>query len=100
MTPTSYEAGAILILRDPGSSAVTGHISQSADLQPYLAKQADIMVSSLVLQDALRTLGSNQPVREAKAFVQAAPSKDLASVVIRATAPDPARAADRKSTRL
>ena len=93
MAPTSYEADAILILRDPGSSAVTGHISQSADLQPYLAKQADIMVSSLVLQDALRTLGSNQPVREAKAFVQAAPSKDLASVVVRATAPDPAGAA-------
>jgi len=91
--PTSYEADATLILRDPGSSAVLGRISQGADLQPYLAKQAAIMTSSLVLQDALRALSSPMPVREAKRVVQAAPSKNLASVVIHTTAPTAAGAA-------
>ena len=54
--PVRYQAEAAMILSDPGGPSVLGGDAtlESSDRQVYLAKQADIMTSSVVLERALR----------------------------------------------
>ena len=57
-----YQANAVLILADPGGPSVLGGATSlgSTDRQVYLARQADIMTTSDVLERALELLGSRQ----------------------------------------
>ena len=59
-TPVRYQANAVLILSDPGGPSVLGggDSLDSSVREVHLAKQADIMTSSVVLERALALLGS------------------------------------------
>jgi uncharacterized protein involved in exopolysaccharide biosynthesis len=91
--PVRYEAQASLIMSDPGDPLVvggTGSSLSSDDRQVYLAKQADIMTSNVVLARAQQVLGHPQaPPTDLRDDLTVAPSKDLAGVSVRATASDP-----------
>ena len=91
--PVRYEAEASLIMSDPGDPLVvggTGNSLSSDDRQVYLAKQADIMTSNVVLARAQQVLGHPQvPPTDLRDELTVAPAKDLASVSVRATAGDP-----------
>jgi uncharacterized protein involved in exopolysaccharide biosynthesis len=93
LLPVRYEAEASLIMSDPGDSLIvgsTGNSLSSDDRQVYLAKQADIMTSNLVLARVQQLLGLPQsPPSDLRHDVTAAPSKDLASISIRAIGGDP-----------
>jgi len=86
--PVRYQAQATLILRDPGMPGILSGGSSIPDvnLQAYVAKQADIMVSSAVLGRALRLLGSRRSPSDVKPDLDVRPSKDLASITIQAKA--------------
>jgi Mrp family chromosome partitioning ATPase len=88
LLPVRYQAETTLILRDPGMPGILGDSSPTpgVDLQAYVAKQADIMVSSVVLKRALQLLGSRRALRDVRRDLDVRPSKDLASVTIRAKA--------------
>jgi Mrp family chromosome partitioning ATPase/LPS O-antigen subunit length determinant protein (WzzB/FepE family) len=86
LLPVQYDATATLILRDPGTPSFLGGSSQNVDLQVYVAKQADIMTSTAVLTSALRQLNSHQPLADVRKALLVQPSKDLASVSVRASA--------------
>ena len=92
LLPVRYEAEASLIMSDPGDPLVvggTGNSLSSDDRQVYLAKQADIMTSNVVLARALQLLGRPQaPPSDLRHELTVAPAKDLASVSIRATGGD------------
>jgi Mrp family chromosome partitioning ATPase len=89
LMPVRYDADAALILQDPGSSVVLGTSGGgSSDLATYLAKQANIMSSREVLQRAVQLAGGGQTLPEVRREVTVEPSKDLASIHIRATAGD------------
>ncbi len=91
-----YEAKAELIMSDPGDSSLLGGASGSisdTNRQVYLAKQADLMTSSVVLGRALELLQRQQSISDLRHDVNAVPSKDLASISIRATDSDPGSAA-------
>jgi Mrp family chromosome partitioning ATPase len=94
--PVRYEAQAAVIMSDPGGSSILGGASGSisdTNRQVYLAKQADIMTSSSVLGRALKLLKRQQSLSDLRQDVRAVPSKDLASISIRATGGDPRLAA-------
>jgi Mrp family chromosome partitioning ATPase/capsular polysaccharide biosynthesis protein len=94
--PTRYEAKADLVMSDPGGSSILGGASSSisdTDRQVYLAKQADLMTSSIVLGRALGLLQRQQSLSDLRHDVSVAPAKDLASISIRATGSDAASAA-------
>jgi Mrp family chromosome partitioning ATPase len=96
LLPVRYEAQATVILRDPGMPGILGGASRSIptiEFQAYVSKQADIMVSSAVLERAVRLLRSQRPLRDVRRDLDVRPSKDLASVTIRATAGDAGAAA-------
>ena len=63
--PVRYQADAVLILSDPGGPSVVGggDALESSDREVYLAKQAEIMTSSVVLERAVDLLGSGQSPR-------------------------------------
>jgi uncharacterized protein involved in exopolysaccharide biosynthesis len=92
LLPVRYAAEASLIMSDPGDPLVvggTGNSLSSDDRQVYLAKQADIMTSNVVLARALQLLGRPQaPPSDLRPELTVAPSKDLASVSIRAAGAD------------
>jgi uncharacterized protein involved in exopolysaccharide biosynthesis len=92
LLPVRYEAEASLIMSDPGDPLVvggTGNSLSSDDRQVYLAKQADIMTSNVVLARAQQLLGRPQsPLSDVRHELTVAPSKDLASVSIRAAGGD------------
>jgi Mrp family chromosome partitioning ATPase/capsular polysaccharide biosynthesis protein len=86
--PVRYESEASLILSDPGGpSWLGGNPQASSDLGAYLAKQADIMTSSIVLGRVVKQLGGGQSVRTLRKQLQVRPSADLASISIVATGP-------------
>ena len=90
--PVRYEAEASAIMSDPGDPLVvggTGNSLSSDDRQVYLAKQADIMTSNVVLTrvQKLIDLPQSSP-SELRRDLTVEPSKDLASVSIRATGGD------------
>jgi uncharacterized protein involved in exopolysaccharide biosynthesis len=92
LVPVRYEAEASLIMSDPGDPLVvggTGNSLSSDDRQVYLAKQADIMASNLVLARAQQLLRRPQsPPSDLRHELTVEPSKDLASISIRAAAGD------------
>jgi Mrp family chromosome partitioning ATPase len=91
-----YEAKAELIMSDPGDSSLLGGASGSisdTNRQIYLAKQADLMTSSVVLGRALELLQRQQSISDLRHDVNAVPSNDLASISIGATDSDPGSAA-------
>jgi len=93
--PVRYEAQAGLILRDPGDPGVfTDNSGQSTDLEVYMAKQADVVNSRLVLDRAVRILGGRWSVEGIRDALDAKASADLATIQIRATAGDATSAAD------
>jgi Mrp family chromosome partitioning ATPase len=93
--PVRYRAEAVLILADPGGpSVVGGDALPSEDREVYLAKQADIMSSRVVLERALELLGSDRPVEDARDHLDVQPATNLASVSVVATESDPESAAD------
>ena len=85
-------------MSDPGDPLVvggTGNSLSSDDRQVYLAKQADIMTSNVVLARAQQLLGHPQsPPSDLRHELTVAPSKDLASVSIRAAGGDAKSAVD------
>ena len=92
--PVRYQAAAVLILSDPGAPGVLGGDGLgSSDRQLYVDKQADIMVSTVVLERALEVLGSSQSPREVRDELDVAPSANMASISIAATSTDPRSAA-------
>jgi capsular polysaccharide biosynthesis protein len=92
--PVRYEAEASLILSDPGGpSFLGGSPLPSSDRGAYLAKQADIMTSSVVLGRAQQLLRGQQSLSDLRQEVTVKPSGDLASISIRAASSDPKSAA-------
>ena len=55
LLPVRYQADATLILSDPGGPSILGggNSLEASDREVYLAKQADIMTSRVVLERAL-----------------------------------------------
>ena len=88
--PVRYQAEAVLILSDPGGPSILGGGNPlgSSDRQVYLAKQADIMTSRVVLERAIKILGGGQSLPEVRDEVDAHPAANMASVSIAATTSD------------
>jgi tyrosine-protein kinase len=95
LLPVRYQAEAMLVLSEPGSPSILGGGTSlsSIDRQVYLAKQVDIMTSSVVVRRAVQLLGGRRSLRDAKAELDVAPSGDMASIAIVATGPTPRSAA-------
>ncbi|NMO90292.1 tyrosine-protein kinase domain-containing protein [Actinomycetospora sp. TBRC 11914] len=94
--PARYEAQASLFLRDPGSPAVLtlGSTSQSqaGDHAVFMATQAELAGSAVVRQRAADLLKAGGTPDAIGGTVAVAPSSDLTSLTVRATADDPAQA--------
>jgi Mrp family chromosome partitioning ATPase len=95
LLPVRYQAQAMLVVSEPGGPSILGGGASlgSSDRQVYLAKQVDIMTSSVVLRRALQLLGGSQSLRDVKDELDVAPSGDMASIAIVATGPTPQSAA-------
>src|SRR5215216_2555549 len=95
LLPVRYEAEARLILADPGGPSILGGGTSlsSSDRQVYLAKQVEIMTSREVLERSLRSIGSRQPLADARETLSVQQSADMASVSIVATGSTPRSAA-------
>jgi capsular polysaccharide biosynthesis protein len=94
LLPVRYQADAVLILSDPGDPSVLGGDAlASSDREVYLAKQADIMTSTVVLERALELLGSRASPRDVRDELNVQPSANMASISIAATSADPRSAA-------
>jgi tyrosine-protein kinase len=92
--PVRYESQASLILSDPGGPAfLGGNQLPSSDRGAYLAKQANIMTSSIVLRRVVDRPGGGQSVRELRERLQVQPSADMTGISIVATGPDSLSAA-------
>jgi Mrp family chromosome partitioning ATPase len=91
LLPVRYQAEAALILSDPSGPSVLGGGASlsSSDRQVHLAKQVDIMTSSVTLERAVKLLGSRQSLRDIRDELQVQPSADMASISIVATGADP-----------
>jgi Mrp family chromosome partitioning ATPase len=96
LLPVRYQAQAALILSDPGDLGVLGggNALGSTDRQVFLAKQADIMTSRVVLERAVELLGGRQSLREVREEVDVQPSANMTGITIVATRAGPAAAAD------
>ena len=93
-TPVQYESEASLILSDPGGPAWLGdNPLPSSDRGAYLAKQANIMTSSIVLRRVVNSVGRGQSVRELRKRLKVRPSADMVGISIVATGPDSPSAA-------
>ena len=93
-TPVQYESEASLILSDPGGPAWLGdNPLPSSDRGAYLAKQANIMTSSIVLRGVVNSVGRGQSVRELRERLKVRPSADMVGISIVATGPDSPSAA-------
>jgi Mrp family chromosome partitioning ATPase len=95
LRPVRYQADAVLILSDPGGPSVLGGGDPlpSSDREVYLAKQADIMTSAVVLERALALLGSRASPGDVRDELNVQPSASMASISIAATSADPPAAA-------
>jgi Mrp family chromosome partitioning ATPase/capsular polysaccharide biosynthesis protein len=92
--PVLYEAEASQILSDPGGpSFLGGDPLPSVDRGAYLAKQASIMTSSIVLRPVVDGLGDGQSVRGLRKRLKVQPSADMAGISIVATGPNSRSAA-------
>jgi Mrp family chromosome partitioning ATPase/capsular polysaccharide biosynthesis protein len=94
-SPPRYKAEASLILKTPGSSPIfRGDSGQPVDLESYMARQATIVGSSPVLARAQQRLHQHQPLADFRSAITVQPSKNLASIIIDATAADAGSASD------
>jgi Mrp family chromosome partitioning ATPase len=95
LPPVRYQADAVLILSDPGGPSVlgAGDALTSSDREVYMAKQADIMTSTVVLERALELLGSRASPGDVRDELNVQPSANMASLSIAATSADPPSAA-------
>jgi Mrp family chromosome partitioning ATPase len=95
LPPVRYQADAALILSDPGGPSVLGGggALTGDDREVYLAKQADIMTSTVVLERALKLLGSRASPEDVREDLDVQPSANMASVSIAATSADSQSAA-------
>ncbi len=95
LAPVRYQADAALILSDPGGPSVLGggDVLESIDREVHLAKQADIITSTVVLERALELLGSRQSPGDVRGELNVQPAANLASIAIVATSADPGSAA-------
>jgi Mrp family chromosome partitioning ATPase len=91
LSPVRYQADAVLILSDPGGPSVLGggDVLASSDREVYLAKQADIMTSTVVLERALELLGGDASPGDVRDELDAQPSANMAGISIAATSGDP-----------
>jgi capsular polysaccharide biosynthesis protein len=97
--PARYESQASLILSDPGGPPFLGGSPlPSADRGAYLAKQASIMTSSIVLSRVVERLGGGQSVRGLRERLHVQPSADMAGISIVATGPASGSAASLANT--
>jgi Mrp family chromosome partitioning ATPase len=89
-----YRAEAVLIVSDPGGGVVVGGEGlDGGDREVFLAKQAEIMTSSVVLERAVDLVGGGWSVGEVRGALDAQPATDLASVSIVVTGADARSAA-------
>jgi tyrosine-protein kinase len=95
LPPVRYQADAALILADPGGPSVLGGGGglTSDEREVYLAKQADITTSTVVLERALELLGSRASPGDLRDELDVQPSANMASISIAATSADPRSAA-------
>jgi Mrp family chromosome partitioning ATPase len=95
LSPVRYQADAGLILSDPGGPSVLGggDALASSDREVYLAKQADIITSTVVLERALELLGSRASPEDVRDELDVQPSANMASISIAATSGDSRSAA-------
>jgi Mrp family chromosome partitioning ATPase/capsular polysaccharide biosynthesis protein len=92
--PVRYEAQASLIVSDPGGpSFLGGSPLPSSDRGAYLAKQANIMTSTMVLGRVKERLGGEQSVRKLRERLQVHPTADIVGISVVATGPDARSAA-------
>ena len=92
--PVRYQAEAVLILSDLAARASSAAATPGErDREVYLAKQADIMTSRVVLERALELLGSDQSLPDVRATSTCRPRRTMASISIVATGADPRSAA-------
>jgi capsular polysaccharide biosynthesis protein len=93
-SPVRYQADAVLILSDPGGpSVLVGDALESSIRKDYMAKQAEIMTSNVVLERALELLGSSQSPPDVRGQLNVQPSANMASISIVVTSADPRSAA-------
>jgi Mrp family chromosome partitioning ATPase len=94
MPPVRYQADAAVILSDPGGPSVLGGGGLTSDNRDvYMAKQADIMTSTVVLERALELLGRRASPGDVRDELDVQPSANMASISIAATSADPQSAA-------
>jgi Mrp family chromosome partitioning ATPase len=94
LLPVRYQTEASLILSDPGGPSILGGAAlDSSDRQVYLAKQVDLMTSRVVLERALKLLGSSQSVRDVEEELDVQPSASMTGISIVATSANPRDAA-------
>ena len=95
LLPVRYQGEATMVLADPGGPSILGGGTSlsSSDRQVYLAKQVDMMTSRVVLERALKLIGSPQPLRDARETLGVEQSADMASISIVATGSTPQSAA-------
>jgi Mrp family chromosome partitioning ATPase len=89
LLPVKYKAEATLILRDPSARSAlqgSGGSTQDVDRQAAVARQADIMTSTVVLERALRLVSGTQSIPEVRKQLDIRPSKDLTGITIDAMA--------------
>ena len=91
--PMRYESEASLILWTLVVRCSSATPLPSSDRGAYLAKQANIMTSSIVLGRVVERLGGGQSVRGLRERLKVQPSADMAGISIVATGPDSGSAA-------
>ncbi len=91
--PDRYQANTVLILSEPGDATFGGDVQSSRDRDVYLAKQVEMITSSVVLGRALELLGSDQSVGDVRHALDVQPSANMAGISVAATEGDPRSAA-------
>jgi Mrp family chromosome partitioning ATPase len=94
--PLRYQADAVMILSDPGDPSVLGggNALGNEDRGVYLAKQVELMTSTVVLERAEELLGSDQSLGDLRGQLSVQSAANLATISITATNADPRSAAE------
>jgi Mrp family chromosome partitioning ATPase len=92
--PVRYQAESIMILSDPGDSVLGGNSQGPLDREVFLAKQVELMTSTVVLERAEEILGSDQSLGDLRGQLSVQSAANLATISITATNADPRSAAE------
>src|SRR5690349_19200182 len=85
-SPDRYKSDAVLIIADGDASVLgSGAAQGSSDRAVYMAKQVQMLTSSVVLQRAAKILGGDQSVELLRSQVAVGQSADMATISIGAT---------------